>query len=113
MPINPIDLQTNFAQIGQVGKILSAIKDSEELKEYEQNAIIKKASENETEDIPVTKDVDEGPGKIRDQKKKNQNQENEKKKDNESDSDEKQDNDELIMKDYKNPSIGQKIDIVG
>lgn len=113
MPINPIDLQINFAQIGQVGKILSAIKESEELKEYEQNAIIKKASENETEDIPVTKDVDEGPGKIRDQKKKNQNQNNDHEQNQESDNDETLEKDDLIMKDYKNPTIGQKVDIVG
>ncbi|OHD11724.1 MAG: hypothetical protein A2086_12310 [Spirochaetes bacterium GWD1_27_9] len=113
MPINPLDLQTNFSHINQVGKSVSNIKESEELKESQLANLIHKESENEADDIPITKDLSEGPGKIKDEEKNN-NPKNQKKKvksnTNQEENEESEENTEQVL---KNPQLGQRIDIVG
>jgi hypothetical protein len=111
MPINPLELQTNFSQVNQVGKMQSSIKETEETKETQINSLILKEGNVEAEDIPVTKDVSEGVGRIKDEEnKKNQNKEKrELKKKLES---EKVEEPESVP-DLKNPNIGSRIDIVG
>jgi hypothetical protein len=112
MPINPLELQTNFMQITQVGKLQSSLKEVEEIKENQINTMIQKEGDKEAEDIPVTKDISEGLGKIKDKEKKN-NLKNRAKKNQEVDEDIEEEIENKEEPDLKNPIIGQKIDIVG
>lgn len=111
MPINPLELQTNFSQINQVGKQVSAIKENESLKENQINALIQKKSDIESEDIPVTKDAEE-LNKLKDSnEKKKKKKKSEKKKDKEEKEEEK--SEEIKEEIAKNPNIGKHIDIIG
>jgi hypothetical protein len=111
MPINPLELQTNLSQIAQVGKIQSSIKDADSLKDTQINLLIQKNSEKESDDVPMTKDIEEGIGKIKEEKKKKQQKKDKDKKTIESEI-EKED-DKKNENQIKNPEIGQHIDIVG
>ncbi len=112
--VNPIDLQTNFSQLGQVGKIQANAKDGQDLKESQINSNVQSQSNQEAEDVPVTKDISEGPGKIKDDEKEKekqkkreleeQNREEEKKKEDEEH--------EKNKKNLQNPKIGSNIDIL-
>lgn len=120
MPVNPIDLQTNFSQINHVGRQQSNIKDSENLKELQISLTVQKQSENETEDIPITKDLSEGPGRIKDEnggKKKNKHQfeekENKKSDEDQADQDQADDEEKKNKLEVKDSPVGRIIDIIG
>jgi len=112
MPINPLELQINFSQIGQVAKTQSVIKDAEQLKENQINSLIEKEGEFESEDIPVTKDVSEGVGKIKDYEQKKNKKDNNAKKEKKNE-DLKEETEENEDEKLKIPRIGKNVDIIG
>lgn len=114
MPINPLELQTNFSQLNQVGKQISSIKENENVKESQINNAIQKNSEKEAEDIPETKDAEElYKLKEESEKKKKKKKEEEDKKVKEESEEEVVDENKLPGKDAENPNIGRNIDIIG
>jgi hypothetical protein len=112
MPINPLELQTNFSQINQVGKLVSSVKETEEIKENQINTLIQKNSEKESDDIPETKDLSEGLIKVKDQVNK-KNLKKKKKALKKSDEEETSKNIIDEKDKIKNPNLGQHIDIIG
>jgi len=108
--VNPIDLQTNFSQLGQVGKIQANAKDGQDLKEVQINSNVQTLSNQEAEDVPVTKDISEGAGKIKDEEKEKQKKRELETKENIKE-DEKEEID-LNKNNVQNTKIGSNIDIL-
>lgn len=114
MSVNPLDLQVIFAQMNQVGKQQSLLKDSQVIRQdhASQNAI--KQGEKEADDIPLSKDISEGPGKIKDQQKEKGSPQKEDKEEKE-----KKEKEKRIKADFekenglKDPTLGQNIDVMG
>jgi hypothetical protein len=114
MPINPLELQTNFSQINQVGKQVSTIKENESIKEDQINTLIQKNSEKESEDIPTTKDLTEGPEKIKDEPgKKNEKKKKKKKVEIDVEVEDEKKVEDKKDDSLKNPDLGTHIDIIG
>ena len=114
MAVNPLDLQVVFAQMNQVGKQQALIKESEVIRQDQASEQAHKEGEKDASDVPKTKDLSEGPGKIKDgEKKKNasnrERQFNKEKKDDTKDKDRYVDKSEEI----KDPNLGHNIEIVG
>ena len=111
MSVNPLDLQVNFTQMNQVGKQQSMQKDSEVLRQDQASQMVNKEGEKDAEYVPETKDLSEGPGKVKDKEEKN----NKRNKNKNSEKSVKEENDEEIdeSKNLKDPDLGQKIDIMG
>lgn len=112
MSVNPLDLQVNFTQMNQVGKQQSMQKDSEVIRQDQASQMVNKEGEKDADYVPETKDLSEGPGKIKDKKEKNNQKKQsrdkkglENKEENEEDAKESQS--------LKDPDLGQKIDIMG
>lgn len=118
MSVNPLDLQVNFTQLNHVGKQQSLSKESEVLRQDQASENVLKNSEKDTEDVPETKDLSEGPGKIRDKEKKknlrkdNDNNEEARSEDN---NEEKKDQNEENKEEkvFEDPNLGQNVDIIG
>lgn len=112
MPINPIDLQANFTQINHIGRQQSNVKDSEQVKELQINLLVQKESEENSDDIPITKDLSEGAGRIKDEesnkKRKKKDSEDKKEDENKNAKEEKDKSDSTL-----NPILGNRIDIIG
>ena len=116
MALNPLDLQVNFSQLNQVGKQQTLAKDSEVIRQDQLSEQVKKEGDKIVEDVPETRDLDEGPGKIKDEeKKKNLSNKNKEKKDDKDDKDDKNKKNEMTEEKskFKDPDLGQKIDIIG
>lgn len=114
MSVNPIDLQVIFTQMNQVGKQQADIKDSEVLRQDQASHQIAKDSNKNTEDVPETKDVKEGAGKIKDKDKGKEKQEE--KEGNEKNNQEEKKAEKTDKKDLKksqDPKVGQNIDVLG
>jgi len=112
--VNPIDLQTNFSQLGQVGKIQANAKDGQDLKESQINSNVQTQSDKEAKDVPVTKDISEGPGKVKDEekeKKKQKGKELREDKENYKESDKEKEELNLNKNNIKDSKIGSNIDI--
>ena len=115
MAVNPIDLQAIFAQMNQVGKLEALNKDSEVIRQDQAALIINREGTKDAEEIPETKNLSEGSGKIKDkEKERGNNPENQEK---ESDKDKKnikmKENEENDIDNMKDPNLGQNIDILG
>ena len=66
MPIQPIDLQTLFARLSQVGKDQSVQKQASQLAQSVQGSEIAKKSEEDTKTVNESKRLDKGPEEIHD-----------------------------------------------
>ena len=112
MSVNPLDLQVNFTQMNQVGKQQSMQKDSEVLRQDQASQMVNKEGEKDAEYVPETKDLSEGPGKVKDKEEKSNKRNKNKKSEKEEKNEEKEEEiDE--SKNLKDPDLGQKIDIMG
>lgn len=113
MAVNPIDLQAIFTQMNQVGKQESLNKESEVIRQDQAALIINKEGTKDAEEIPETKNLSEGSGKIKDKEKRN-NRENKEKDSDENKKNIKAKDNKGNEKDYiKDPDLGQNIDILG
>ena len=70
MAVNPIDLQAIFTQMNQVGKQQALIKESQVIRQDHASELVRKDGDKDAADIPNTKDLSEGPGKIKNKEKK-------------------------------------------
>jgi len=119
MAINPLELQTLFSQVNNVGKMQANIKEVELLKQEIATSEINKKSEKEAEDVPETKNIEKDFSKITDKEKQNKkNKERQKNKYNKEDDIEKGTEEETEIekaeeKKEKEPYLGSKIDILG
>lgn len=104
MPILPIDLQTLFGQMNQVGKEQAAMKDGAELQASMQNMQAAKQVEEKDNSVNQSEDLGEGI-----EKAKNDNQQGQEKKQKK----DKRDGDATDKKQefFTDPSLGRHIDI--
>ncbi len=107
MPVLPIDLQVLFAQMNQVGKEQAIQKNISSINQALQGTEIVKETEEKDKSVNETKDVGEGLEKIKDEQKKEKKKEASKRK-NENKQEKKKENGF-----FKDPDLGQHIDIVG
>jgi hypothetical protein len=112
MAVNPLDLQVSFSQINNVGKQQSALKESDDIKQEQASQVLNKQSTKETQEVPETKDINDGVGKIKDKEKEEKNRSKKKKPEDKAENEDAEKKDE-IDKDVKDPNLGQKIDILG
>ncbi len=114
MAINPLELQTLFSQINNVGKMQSVNKEAELLKQEIANSEISKKSEKNSEDVPETKNIDSDSSKINDKKEQNKkNKKENKNEQNEGIKEEDLEEQKVENKKSKSDFLGTKIDILG
>lgn len=117
MAVNPLDLQTVFSHINQVGKKQALMKENEVLRQDHAGEQIVRNSERDAKEVPATKDLEEGPGKIKDENKEKSNSGNEQNEPEDNENEQKvaqhvedeQGDEERDKASY----LGQHIDIVG
>ncbi len=110
MPLLPIDLQTLFSQMNQVGKEQAAQREVSVLHQSLQGSEMIKKAEQADNSVNETKQVGDGLEKVKEEGNKEgekKSRKREKGKDKESTS--AKENDEL----FRDPDLGQHIDIVG
>ncbi|RKX87035.1 MAG: hypothetical protein DRP57_00035 [Spirochaetes bacterium] len=106
MPLLPIDLQTLFAQMNQVGKEQAIQKNISPLHQSLQGNEIVKQTEEKDNSVNETKEVSDGVEKIKDK--------NAERKEKESSKGGKKEQGENKKKGvFNDPDLGQHIDIVG
>ena len=113
MAVNPIDLQAVFSQMNQVGKQEALNKDSEVIRQDQAALIVSKEGTKDAEEIPETKDLSEGSGKIKDKEKGNNPENNEKDSDKNKKDIKMKKNEGKETDNMKDPDLGQNIDILG
>ncbi|MBN1410608.1 MAG: hypothetical protein JW969_07170 [Spirochaetales bacterium] len=108
MPILPIDLQTLFSSMNQVGKEQAIQKEiAPEQQSIQANEMAKRTQEKDNS-VNETEEMDNGPEKLKeDEEKKNQEKMKGKKK-----KSEKKNSNENKDDPFKDPDLGQHIDIV-
>ncbi len=111
MSINPLDLQTVFSHINQIGKQYALEKENSEIRQDAMTHNLNEKSKLDSEDIPIIKDLSDGVGKINDNNKRR----NPKKKGGSSidENNDLTDSDDNLVIDSHEPGIGENIDILG
>ncbi len=109
MPLLPIDLQTLFAQMNQVGKEQAVQRDVSILQQSLQGSEIVKKTEHQDTSVNETKQVGEGLEKIKEEKKNAERRENKRKREREKKVRKTIGKNEL----FNDPDLGQHVDIVG
>lgn len=110
MPLLPIDLQTMFSHMNQIGKEQALQKDVSPLQQSLQGAEIAKDSKEKDTTVNETDEVGEGLEKIKDEEKKKGSEQgtgqNTKEK-------VKEDENSEQKEVFKEPYLGHHIDIIG
>ena len=107
MAIQPIDLQTLFAQLSHIGKDLSAHTEASHIAQTVQAAEIAKRSLEQDSSVTETRRLEQGPESIRDsEKRKTAAGSGEEKK-----QDRRKGKPEKPV--FEDPDLGQKIDLSG
>lgn len=105
MPILPIDLQTLFGQMNQVGKDQAVLKEGAEIQASLQNMQIVKETEQKDNSVNESEDVGEGI-----EKAKNEDRKGKGKKKGKKDKENKEHNEQKLTY-FTDPSLGRHIDI--
>ncbi len=107
MPVQPIDLQTLFAHMNQVGKIQANLKEGVILQQTAKGNELIKETQHKNESVNETGSTEDEEAKV---KEKTPNEENNQK---QSEKDEKEDEKENQQKKsfYTDPALGKNIDI--
>lgn len=105
MPIQPIDLQTLFAQLSNIGKEQAVAKDSSIIAQSIQGSELAKTKEHEDNSVNQAKELADGPGLIKDEKKKKRESKGE------GDTDKEENKKEKEF--FKDPYLGKHIDLQG
>ena len=108
MPIQPIDLQTLFAHINQVGKEQAALKEGLTTQQAAQASELIKEKKHQDESVNKTTGTDEDNQKIRDDHKNAGSGESGSDHENE-----KPDTEKDKMSFFTDPDLGKNIDISG
>jgi hypothetical protein len=108
VPIQPIDLQTLFMRLNQVGKEQAAQKEAAHVAQETKGSEIAKRSQDQTHSVNQTKDLEEGPNAVKDEEQKKE--EPESGTEDQPDQDDKKTAKKRV---YQDPALGTKIDISG
>ena len=103
MPILPIDLQTLFTQMNQVGKEQAAQKEGAEIQASIQNMGQVKQAEQKDNSVNQSQNVGEGLESIKEEEKKKREKKRDKK--------ESRENKEKKKEFFSDPALGHHIDI--
>ena len=109
MPLLPIDSQTLFAQMNQVGKEQAVQRDGSILQQSLQGSEIVKKTEQQDNSVNETKQVGEGLEKIKEKKREAERREKKRREENKKKVGKTGNEDNL----FNDPNLGQHIDIVG
>jgi hypothetical protein len=107
MPLLPIDLQTMFSHMNQVGKEQALQKDVSPLQQSLQGSEIAKDSKEIDTTVNETDEVGEGLEKIKDEEKKKEQEQGKKQQK------KKEQNNDKQEERLKEPYLGHHIDIIG
>ena len=107
MSIQPIDLQTLFMRLNQVGKEQAVQKEAAHLAQTIQGSEIAKRAEEQARVVNQAKELEDGLTAIDEEEQKNKHQDEEEKK-------REQEAQEMQRKKFfRDPDLGNKIDISG
>ncbi len=107
MSITPIDLQTLFMRLSQMGKEQAAMKDAAHVAQTVRGSEIAKRSEDLTRTVNETKELEEGPTGVKDDERQGERTGGGEK-------EEPSDKKERVKKDvFEDPALGNKIDLSG
>jgi len=107
MPLLPIDLQTLFSQTSQVGKEQAINKDAAPLAQSLQGAQMAQKTEQRDNDVNETREMDEGPEKVKDRTSRGGGR----KKDARADKQKQKSVRPPVRKVVQDPALGRNIDI--
>ena len=106
MPMLPIDMQTLFAKINQVGKEQAALKDLSAQQQALQNSEIVKQTDQKTHTVTEPEDLADGPEKA--------DEDGHEKREKKQLKEEEHDQEEIKKKEVvKDPDLGHHIDLSG
>jgi len=108
MAIAPIDLQTIFTQVEKVGKEQAAAKEGHAMQQAIQGAHIQRKTEEHINQVNETQNTGEGADKINDKNQKHGGRQTEEQKEREEAEKEEEKRRQAAFKD---PYLGNKIDI--
>ena len=109
MPIQPIDLQTLFMRLNQVGKDQAAQKEATHIAQTLRGSEIARRAEEQVHTVNESRDLEYGPNAVKDDEQKNKN-ENRGEENNEPSIEQSEDEKKEVFKD---PDLGNKLDITG
>ena len=106
MSIQPIDLQTLFMRLNQIGKEQAVLKEAAHLAQSLQGSDMARKSEEQSHTVNESRELEEGPEAVKDEDSKNAE---------EGESEEKQDKskEEKKANIFRDPDLGSKVDITG
>ena len=107
MPIQPIDVQTLFMRLSQIGKEQSLQRESAHLAQTIQGNEMVREAEEQSKTVNESRDVEDGPEAIKDDQQQNQEQKAGERKDQLSGDDEEEQNV------FRDPDLGNSVDISG
>ncbi len=108
MSVQPIDLQTLFAHMNQVGKDQAVEKDAAAIQQSLQGSKLAKETEEKDHIINQTKELEDGPESIKeDKKRKKEKESNKKDKTGKGEDTEDKDVEDILS----DPDLGANIDI--
>lgn len=107
MSIQPIDLQTLFMRLGQVGKEQAAMREAAHLAQAAQGTEIARQSEEAARTVNETKELEEGPDAVKEEEQNSgRNAEGENEETAKKEETEKRDV-------FSDPALGNKVDLSG
>ena len=107
MPIQPIDVQTLFMRLSQIGKEQSLQRESAHLAQTTQGKEMVREAEEQSKTVNESRDVEDGPEAIKDEQQQNREQSSGERNDRHTSSD---DEDQNVFRD---PDLGNSVDISG
>ncbi|MBN2439826.1 MAG: hypothetical protein JXJ04_00715 [Spirochaetales bacterium] len=110
MPLLPIDLQTMFSHLNQIGKDQAVQKDAAHLHQSLQGMEIAKDAKVKDESVNETDEIKEGIEKIKDEEKNKGNETKAEQKKREKEEADKKNEEKQF---FKEPYLGHHIDITG
>jgi hypothetical protein len=99
--------------MNNVGKQQAIAKEADEVKQSAASQLLSKEGVKESDEVPETKDITEGPGKIKDKQEKSDSKNKKDKQNGKELSEEAEEKEKEEEQKLKDPNLGQNIDILG
>ena len=109
MAIAPIDLQTLFTQVEKVGKAQAAQKEGQTIQQAIQGVAIQRKTDEQIQQVNETQDMGEGTEKVNDRSGKNKDNQKGSTANNGNDDNESNEEKQPVV--FRDPRLGNKIDI--
>lgn len=106
MSLTPLDLQTLFVRLGQVGKEQAILKDAAPLQQSLQGSQIAQKTEIQDHSVNETKEAGDGPDQVKEDEEKSSSEEQEEEK-------KKKEKKKQQSEIFHDPDLGRNIDISG